>query len=134
MKQFLVAYLGAALTFLAVDYVWLTHVARNFFVERLGHLLLDKPIYAAAGGFYLLYAVGIVIFAVMPALRIGSPGLALMYGALFGFFCYGTYDITNFATLKGWPVQVMMVDVAWGTALTGLSALAGFAAAKSFGS
>ncbi|MCB1477916.1 MAG: DUF2177 family protein [Tepidamorphaceae bacterium] len=132
MKQFVVAYLAAAGTFLAIDYVWLAHLARNFFVSRLGHLLLEKPIYAAAGGFYLLYAVGIVIFAVSPALRMGSPGMAFLYGALFGFFCYGTYDITNFATLKGWPVQVMLVDVAWGTTLTGLSALAAFYAARHF--
>lgn len=132
MTKYLIAYLSAAITFLAVDYVWLAHVARNFFVDRLGPLLLEKPLYAAAGGFYLLYAAGIVIFAVVPALRGESAVAALMYGALFGFFCYGTYDITNFATLKGWPLQVVLVDVAWGTALTGLAATAGYLAARNF--
>ena len=81
---------------------------------------------AAAAVFYAVYVVGIVIFAVAPALRETSAGTALVYGALFGFFAYATYDMTNYATLRNWSLTVSLVDTAWGTALTGASALLGY--------
>ncbi|WP_417686539.1 DUF2177 family protein [Roseibium sp.] len=123
--QYLVAYIATAVVFLGIDYVWLAHVSRGFYAERLGHLLMEKPNMAAAAGFYAIYVVGIVIFAVAPALRTGSLSTALIYGGLFGFFAYATYDMTNFATLKDWPPSVVMVDVLWGTVLTGVSACLG---------
>ena len=127
---YLVAYLTTAVVFLAVDAVWLGVVARNFYAERLGGLMKAEPDLAIAAGFYAVYVVGIVIFAVAPALAQDAWRTALIKGALFGFFAYATYDLTNLATLEGWPVSVSVVDVVWGTALTGASALSGFVLTK----
>lgn len=132
MLKYALAYGATALTFLALDYVWLAHLARRFFVDRIGHLLADKPNFGAAAGFYLVYVVGIIVFAVAPALRSGSPLAAAGMGALFGFFAYATYEMTNYATLRNWPASMVAVDVAWGTVLTGIAALAGFHAAAIF--
>jgi len=89
-------------------------------------LLLDKPNLTVAAVFYAIYVIGVVIFAVAPALQTGSWKTALIYGALFGLFTYGTYDMTNLATLKNWSVTVAIVDIIWGTVLTGASALLGY--------
>ena len=126
MAQYLTAYIVTATVFLAIDFIWLSQVARGFYFERLGDLLLDKPNMAAAGIFYAVYVIGVMIFAVAPALRADSAMTALGYGALFGFFAYATYDMTNYATLRNWPLSVVLVDVVWGTFLTGLSAITGF--------
>jgi len=126
MAQYLTAYGFTAAVFLVIDLIWLSQIARTFYFERLGELLLDKPNMAAAAAFYAVYVVGIVIFAVAPAMREGSPTTALAYGALFGFFAYATYDMTNYATLRNWPLEVSLVDIAWGTCLTGVSALLGY--------
>lgn len=118
MKTAIVAYLAAFISFLVIDYVWLAHVARNFYRDRLGELMLDKPNLGVAAAFYLLYMVAIVIFAVNPALEKQQWQTALLYGGLLGLVAYGTYDITNLATLKNWPVAVSIVDMIWGTVLT----------------
>ena len=125
-----IAYVATAVVFFAIDFVWLGTVAKSFYWDRLGTLLLAKPNLVAAAGFYAVYVVGIVIFAVAPALQAESWKTALLYGALFGFFAYATYDMTNLATLKGWPVSVVVVDVLWGTALTGISATLGYLATQ----
>jgi uncharacterized membrane protein len=132
MTKYLIAYAGTALVFFAFDMVWLTRIARNFYRDALGDLLLQPPNMVAAGLFYSVFIVGIVIFAVAPALAAQSWGRALLLGALFGFFTYATYDMTNLATLKGWPLKVVVVDILWGSALTGVSALAGYAAVSAF--
>jgi len=124
--QYLAAYLATAAIFLLVDFVWLGYVAKNFYASRLGPLLLDKPNLTVAAVFYAIYVIGVVIFAVAPALQSGSWKTALIYGALFGLFTYGTYDMTNLATLKNWSVTVTVVDIIWGTVLTGASALLGY--------
>lgn len=126
MLHYVIAYIATALVFLAIDYVWLAHVATKFYFERIGHLLMEKPNMVAAAGFYAVYVVGIVVFAVAPALKNGNVSTAAIYGALFGFFTYATYDMTNYATLRGWPFHVVLVDVAWGTVLTCVSAVLGF--------
>ncbi len=130
MVQYVAAYVGTAVVFLAIDFVWLAWIARGFYASRMGDLLLETPNYGAAAVFYALYLVGVIIFAVAPALKTGSPASALLYGALFGFFAYATYDMTNYATLRNWPLAVSVVDMAWGTAITGLSAFAGYHAAR----
>jgi uncharacterized membrane protein len=124
--QYLAAYLATAVIFLFIDFLWLGYIAKNFYFSRLGDLLLDKPNLGVAAVFYAVYVIGVVIFAVGPALKYGSWQIALVYGALFGFFCYATYDMTNLATLKGWPVTIVVVDIIWGTVLTGTSALLGY--------
>ncbi len=124
--QYVIAYIATAIVFLAIDYVWLSQVATRFYFDRIGHLLMDQPNLAAAGMFYLLYVVGIVIFAVAPALKAESVGTALIYGAMFGFFTYATYDLTNYATLRQWPLVVVIVDISWGTLLSAVSATLGY--------
>ncbi|MDF1775250.1 MAG: DUF2177 family protein [Rhizobiaceae bacterium] len=126
MTRYLIAYAMTAIVFFSVDYVWLSKIARNFYFERLGPLMLDKPNIGAALGFYLMYIAGIIIFAVAPGLKHGSLWYAMGYGALFGFFTYATYDMTNYATLKNWPVSIVFVDIAWGVFLTGASASLGY--------
>lgn len=123
---YVIAYLATATLFLGADAVWLGVVARTFYVRQIGHLMADTPRLWIAAAFYAVYVIGILVFAVLPALSGGSWQIALSYGALFGFFAYATYDLTNMATLRDWPVAMVVVDVAWGTALTGLSALGGY--------
>ncbi len=126
MFKYVIAYAATVPVFLAVDFVWLSQVANRFYAERIGHLLMDRPNIAAAAVFYVVYVVGIVIFAVAPALKSESLATAVLFGALFGFFTYATYDVTNFATLRNWPMIVAVVDIAWGTALTAFSAGMGY--------
>lgn len=126
MAQYFVAYLFTVLVFLGIDFVWLTQVANGFYADKLGGLLLDKPNLGAAAAFYLVYVVGIVFFAVVPALKSGSIGVALINGALLGLIAYGTYDMSNYATLKNWSLTVTVVDMVWGAVLTGVSAMAGY--------
>jgi len=128
--SWLVGYAATAAVFLAADAVWLGLVAKGFYARQLGSLLREQPDFAVAAVFYLIYAGAVVLFAVMPGLQAGSWRLALGYGAALGFIAYGTYDMTNLATLKGWPVTVALVDLAWGTAITAICALAGYFAGR----
>ncbi len=130
MLKYFVAYAVTATVFLLVDLVWLGFAAKAFYRTNIGALLADQINVTAAVIFYLLYIAGIVIFAISPALESGSWRTSLIMGSLFGFFAYATYDMTNLATLRDWPVAVAVVDMAWGAFLTGLSATAGFFAAK----
>lgn len=112
------AYFSGLIAFLLIDYIWLKYVALSFYRGHIGHLMTDKPNLGIALVFYLVYVVGVIILAVYPALEKQSWTIALLYGGLLGFVAYGTYDITNLATLKGWPPIVAIVDIAWGTLLT----------------
>lgn len=132
MSQYFTSYIATLIVFLAIDYVWLSKIALNFYSQKLGSMLLDKPNLMAAVAFYAVYVLGIIIFAVTPALKAGSAQHALIYGALFGFFAYATYDMTNYATLKNWPLMLSLVDIVWGTILTGTSAFAGFLITRQF--
>ena len=120
--QVLIAYGLTIVGFLAIDAVWLTTMTAAFYKPRLGALLLDKPDLAPAFAFYLLYCVGVVGLAVRPALQSGEWIDALWRGALLGLVAYGTYDLTNQATLKGWSMELTIVDMMWGTVLTGAAA------------
>lgn len=116
------AYLTTLIAFAIVDTLWLGVVARAFYQAELGSLRAEQIDFRAAVAFYLIFSAGIVVFAVLPALRAESLGNALLYGALFGFFCYATYDLTNLATLRDWPLRMSLVDIAWGTVLTAVTA------------
>ena len=104
--------------FFAIDLVWLGVVAKNFYRQHIGHLMSPEVNWGAAVLFYLIYIGGIVFFAIKPAIEVGSAARALAYGAAFGFIAYATYDLTNQATMKNWPVLVTVIDLAWGTVLT----------------
>ena len=103
--------------FFAIDMLWLGFIAKNFYQTRLQHLLSPEVNWPAAFSFYFIYIAGILFFAVRPGLEAASLGKACLYGALFGFFTYATYDLTNLATLRQWPMAVVVVDIAWGTLL-----------------
>ncbi|NUS73648.1 MAG: DUF2177 family protein [Corynebacteriales bacterium] len=119
MRDFIVRFLVAGSIMAVIDALWLTIVANKFYKDQIGGLLLEKPNLAAAVVFYLVYVTGIVAFVLAPALDKHSWQHALMYGALLGLFAYATYDLTNLATLKGFTLTVVIVDLVWGTVLTG---------------
>jgi uncharacterized membrane protein len=111
--------------FLVLDGIWLGLVAQPFYQAQIGFLLAPRTNWAGAAAFYLLYVAGLVYFAVAPALRAGqTPGRAARRGAFFGLVTYATYDLTNLATVAGWPVGLTLVDLAWGTLLGGVTTLA----------
>jgi uncharacterized membrane protein len=111
-------YVITLLIFFAIDLVWLGVVAKNFYRQHIGHLMSPDVNWSAAVLFYAVYIAGIVFFAIKPAIEAGSASRALAYGAAFGFVAYATYDLTNQATMKDWPVLVTVIDLAWGTVLT----------------
>lgn len=129
----LTAYGAAVVVFLGLDALWLGVVARGFYARRLGALLRPRPDLRIALVFYLFYVAGIVLFAVQPGLAAESWAVAAAHGAALGLLAYGTYDLTNQATLRDWPVAVTLVDMAWGGALTATAAIAGFLAARHLG-
>jgi uncharacterized membrane protein len=117
-----VGYLAALATFVVADMVWLGLMTPRFYRPTLGDILITGVNLPPALVFYLVYPVGLVIFAVNPALKSGSVGSALLNGALFGFFTYATYDLSNYATLRNWSLPLTVVDIAWGSVLAALAA------------
>jgi uncharacterized membrane protein len=105
--------------FFAVDMVWLGLIAKPFYAKHIGHLMAAKVRWTPALLFYFLYIAGILFFAVLPAVERGSIGRAILAGALLGLLAYATYDLTNLATLRDWPVLVTVIDLVWGMVLTG---------------
>jgi uncharacterized membrane protein len=130
--QYAIAYGTTALVFLAMDYVWLTNASRFLYRPQLGDLLSENPNLAVAALFYLVYVAGIVVFAISPAVAARSVWMAVGLGAFLGLVAYGTYDITNYATIRGWPAIVSIVDLIWGISVTAISALAGYGAVRYF--
>ncbi len=124
--KMLYLYLLTIPVFFAIDILWIGLIARRFYRKHLGHLLRPNVNWPAAVIFYLLYISGILIFAVMPALEKNALSQAMMLGGLFGFLAYATYDLTNLATLKDWPVKVVVVDMIWGVVLTSCVSSASF--------
>ncbi|MDP2032205.1 MAG: DUF2177 family protein [Polaromonas sp.] len=134
LKTALIAYAAALVFFLAADMFWLGLLMPDQYQAWIGPLMRQQPLLLPAVVFYLLYPAGLVVFAIRPALERPGWGRAAALGAFFGLLAYGTYDLSNLATLKNWPVQLTLVDMVWGAALSCGSALAGYAAARSWGS
>lgn len=132
MMAFLIAYGVCVLVMGGLDFFWLTTASHGLYQKDLGALLADNPNMVVAVIFYVIYILGIQVFAVRPALATGDWKTAALFGALFGFFCYATYDLTNMATMKVWTLRVTLLDIAWGTILTGITASAGAWAALRF--
>jgi uncharacterized membrane protein len=120
--QFIIAYVLTDILFGILDAVWLGKMVPAVYRPEIGEMLMKGWRPAPALIFYALYMLGIQIFAVAPALKSGEWQTALLYGALFGFFCYMTYDLTNYATLKVWSLKVTILDIIWGTVATGAAA------------
>ena len=125
MTKYFAAYAVAAAVMIAIDLLWLGVIAKPLYRDGIGHLMSDKPNIPAALLFYLMFPVGLMIFAVVPNAASTEWTKTLIAGALFGLFTYATYDLTNLATLKGWPIGLAALDIAWGTMVSSVSALAG---------
>jgi uncharacterized membrane protein len=125
--KMITAYVATGIAFALIDSVWLRSMYARLYKPEIGSLMLDSGFRMwPAIIFYLLYILGMMIFAVGPALASGRWQTALCWGAMFGFFCYMTYDLTNHATLKTWSVKVTVLDIIWGTVLTGSAATVGW--------
>ncbi|WP_036285169.1 DUF2177 family protein [Methylocystis sp. ATCC 49242] len=130
MFRFVFAYAGAAFGMLALDAIWLSSMAERLYRPQLGPLLADEFRAGPAIAFYALYLCGVVYFAAAPALEEDDWRKAALNGAMLGLVAYGTYDLTNQATLKLWPVLVTLIDLCWGALLTAVAATAGYLAAR----
>jgi len=126
MAYYLKLYFATLIAFFAIDMVWLGLVARTLYRKYLGFLMAPHPNWTAAILFYLLFVVGILVFAVLPGLEANSLKATLLRAALFGLISYATYDLTNLATVKDWPLVITVVDMVWGTVLSVAVSLAGF--------
>ena len=128
-----VAYLAILLPFGALDAIWLSLMGPRLYRPTLGDILLANVNVPAAVSFYLIYPVGILVFATLPALKAGSVAPALIYAALFGALAYATYDLTNQATLRNWTLQLTLADMAWGAVASGLAGAASYYATRTVG-
>lgn len=124
MLKYLGIYGAVLVTMVVIDMIWLRVIAVQWYADGMGPLLTDSPNLVAAAAFYLLFPLGLVIFAVLPGESSSVLKVAMM-GALFGFFAYSTYDLTALAVIKNWPVGLTLLDMAWGTLVSGVSAAAG---------
>lgn len=117
------SYLITIVVFFAIDIVWLEFLAKDLYQEQLGFLLKDNFNAAAALGFYLFFIAGMLFFVINQAVELSSWKYALFVGAFFGFITYSTYDMTNLATIKDWPVLITVIDILWGSFLCGTTSL-----------
>ena len=126
IAKYIIGYVATGISFAIIDSFWLRTMYTRLYQPEIGAVLMKGMRLGPAVAFYLLYILGIIIFAFTPALKSGQWQTALINGAMFGFFCYMTYDLTNFATLKVWSMKVTILDMIWGTFLTGSAAAAGY--------
>lgn len=124
--KYILLYVLTFLVFLAIDAVWLLFISKNLYAKELSHLMAEKALLLPAFIFYLLFIVGVLVFAVIPGYQAQSLSKTLMLGALFGLMTYATYDLTNLATFKDWPLKITLIDLVWGTSLSTVVALAGY--------
>ena len=133
MGKYVKLYLASLAVFFGVDIIWLTLVAQSFYSKHLGYLMSATPNWLAAILFYLLFIFAGLVLVVVPGLEKGSLVKVALRAALFGLVTYATYDLTNLATIKDWPVLVTVVDLAWGTALSTIVGCAGFLIGRRLG-
>jgi uncharacterized membrane protein len=126
MIYYLKLYFATLIAFFAIDMLWLGLIARTFYRKYLGHLMAPSPNWIAAVIFYLLFVLGILVFVVLPGLEANSLRTTLLRAAMFGLITYATYDLTNQATLKDWPVTITVVDMTWGVVLSVMVSWIGF--------
>ena len=133
ISKLILSYLLTFAVFFIIDMAWLGLIAKDLYKKYLGDFLSDQVNWTAALIFYLLFVVGFFIFAILPSVEKNSLTSAILLGALFGFFTYATYDLTNLATLKNWPLNIVFIDILWGALLTGIVSTAGFYIVKYIG-
>jgi uncharacterized membrane protein len=125
-SKLIISYLLTTIVFFAIDLLWLGFIAKDLYRKYLGSFLSDKVNWTAAIIFYLIFIIGIFYFSILPAVEKNSLSKAVLSGVLFGIFTYATYDLTNLATMKNWPLNIVFIDIAWGALLTGLVSTAGY--------
>jgi len=130
IKIIIIGYLLTFIVFLVIDMLWLGVISKNIYRKYLSSFLTENINWTAAIIFYLIYVVGISIFAIYPSVNKDSVYNSVLLGALFGFFTYATYDLTNLATLKGWPLPIVIIDIIWGSFLSAVVSFAGFKIVK----
>jgi len=130
LSQLAVAYCSALCVLLLIDGLWLGLLMGPMYARYLGDLLLEQPRWLPAILFYLLYALGLLVFAILPGLRARSWRTAARLAALLGLVAYGTYDLSNYSTLQGWPLALTFIDIAWGAVLSALTGVAAWLAAS----
>jgi len=123
LLKYLAVYFSFLVSFVVIDFIWLLGIAKNLYRDDMGALMASEPKLLAGLGFYLFYALGATIFVILPAISKQSWLYAMQYGVLFGFFCYMTYDLTNLAVIRDFPMRLAFVDIAWGSAVTAVSAV-----------
>lgn len=126
MLNSMLKYLIVLVVFLVLDFIWLVLVAKKPYRKYLGFLMREKPDFISAFVFYIIFIIGLMVFVIAPALGKGSVSDAILRGALFGLVTYSTYDLTNQATIKGWPSKITIIDLLWGTCVSAMTALLGF--------
>lgn len=132
-SAWMIAYLAGVAAHIALDAIWLGMIARTTYKRHLGSLMAPRIRWGAAAAFYAVYGTGTLWFAAMPAAAAGAPFQALALGGLLGLVAYGTYDLTNLATLRDWPTAITVIDLMWGIAASALAALAAAHVAIAFG-
>ena len=126
MFDYFLMFIFTFIIFFVIDILWLSTFAKKTYDKYLGYLLADKVIWPAAMIFYVLFIIGLVYFAIAPGVEANSIGKVILNGALFGFFTYATYDLTNLATVKDWPLKITIIDLIWGTSVGMVSATLGY--------
>lgn len=124
--KYIYLYLLTFLVFFIIDFIWLKYVASNLYASKIGQLMSSNPKLVPALIFYLIYVIGIIILAILPGYETKNLWKTIIIGALFGMIAYSTYDLTNLATLKDWPLSLTLIDIAWGTTLTVATSTAGY--------
>jgi len=132
MNNFIKLYLITVPIFFIIDMLWLVIIAKGIYQKYMGHLMKTIPNWPVAMLFYFLFIVGLIIFAIYPAVRNNSWTYALLYGAMFGFFTYITFDLTGLAVLKNFPWQITIIDIVWGTALSATVSIITFFIGRNF--
>lgn len=132
MKNIVLTYILSLLSFLLVDIVWLTKIAPRLYRSHIGHLMADKAMLLPALLFYLIFITGLVVFVILPSLSEGSLASLISKAALFGLVTYATFDLTNQAVLKNWPLSITLIDIAWGMFITTTSSIIVFIIAKNY--
>ncbi|MBV9557450.1 MAG: DUF2177 family protein [Pseudolabrys sp.] len=131
--HYLILYIAILVPFCALDAIWLMTMGPTLYKPTLGDILLSSPKFAPIIAFYAMFPLGLILFAVSPALRGGSVATAFILGAALGAFAYATYDLTNFATVRNWTLQITALDICWGAAISGLASVAGYMVTRAVG-
>jgi uncharacterized membrane protein len=116
------SYIATFVIFMGIDMVWLGVISKKLYAQKLGYLMASKVNWMAAVLFYLLFIVGLLFFVILPAIKNGIWSYALLAGAFFGLVTYATYDLTNLATIKDWPLMITIIDLMWGSFISGVTA------------